>query len=156
MKWFCCNMGKNIPNVLLIKLCNLSVLCLKYSKPDKCRSRCMYSCELLISCPWFPEACSHTGSFTLISWDPPRFIMFNFFYIFYWGYIMEKVLKFLILSDSCQNVTIENCYISVGDDCIAIKSGWDQYGIAYARPSANIVIRNLMLRSRVRWVKMVL
>lgn len=51
--------------------------------------------------------------------------------------------------DSCQNVTIENCYISVGDDCIAIKSGWDQYGIAYARPSANILIRNLMLRSRV-------
>lgn len=51
--------------------------------------------------------------------------------------------------DSCQNCIIENSYISVGDDCIAIKSGWDQYGIAYGRPSANIVIRNLILRSRV-------
>uniref|UniRef100_A0A0D6RB03 Pectate lyase superfamily protein domain-containing protein n=1 Tax=Araucaria cunninghamii TaxID=56994 RepID=A0A0D6RB03_ARACU len=51
--------------------------------------------------------------------------------------------------DSCQNVIIENCYISVGDDCIAIKSGWDQYGIAYGRPSANLIIRNLILRSRV-------
>ncbi|KAL0318993.1 UNVERIFIED_CONTAM: putative polygalacturonase [Sesamum angustifolium] len=36
--------------------------------------------------------------------------------------------------DSCENMLIEDCYISVGDDGIAIKSGWDQYGIAYARP----------------------
>ncbi|KAG5523191.1 hypothetical protein RHGRI_035118 [Rhododendron griersonianum] len=43
--------------------------------------------------------------------------------------------------DSCENVVIEDSYISVGDDGIAIKSGWDQYGIAYGRPSANILIR---------------
>ncbi|XP_020589803.1 probable polygalacturonase [Phalaenopsis equestris] len=49
--------------------------------------------------------------------------------------------------DSCKNVLIENCFISVGDDGIAIKSGWDQYGIAYARPSLNIIIRNVTLRS---------
>ncbi|CAA6664624.1 unnamed protein product [Spirodela intermedia] len=45
--------------------------------------------------------------------------------------------------DSCQDVIIEDCYICVGDDGIAIKSGWDQYGIAYKRPSTNILIRNV-------------
>ncbi|CAN1136211.1 Probable polygalacturonase [Linum perenne] len=45
--------------------------------------------------------------------------------------------------DSCEDMIIEDCYISVGDDGIAIKSGWDQYGIAYGRPSRNIIIRNL-------------
>ncbi|XP_042377464.1 probable polygalacturonase [Zingiber officinale] len=49
--------------------------------------------------------------------------------------------------DSCQDVLIENSYICVGDDAIAIKSGWDQYGIAYGRPSTNIIIRNLIVRS---------
>ncbi|XP_009621433.1 putative polygalacturonase [Nicotiana tabacum] len=51
--------------------------------------------------------------------------------------------------DSCEDVLIENCYISVGDDGIAIKSGWDQYGITYGRPSKNILIRNLIIRSNV-------
>ena len=47
-------------------------------------------------------------------------------------------------------MVIKNCYISVGDDGIAIKSGWDQYGIAYGRPSANIIIQNVIIRSMVR------
>ncbi|KAL5995144.1 hypothetical protein ACLOJK_025202 [Asimina triloba] len=51
--------------------------------------------------------------------------------------------------DSCENVVIEDCYISVGDDGIAIKSGWDQYGIAYGRPSSNILLRNLVIQSMV-------
>ncbi|KAL6507128.1 hypothetical protein OROHE_022027 [Orobanche hederae] len=51
--------------------------------------------------------------------------------------------------DSCEDVVIEDCYISVGDDGVAIKSGWDQYGIAYGRPSINILIRNLVVRSMV-------
>ncbi|GFZ07913.1 pectin lyase-like superfamily protein [Actinidia rufa] len=51
--------------------------------------------------------------------------------------------------DSCENVVIEDSYISVGDDGIAIKSGWDQYGIAYGRPSSNILIRNLIVRSMI-------
>ncbi|KAJ3695775.1 hypothetical protein LUZ60_001152 [Juncus effusus] len=49
--------------------------------------------------------------------------------------------------DSCEDMLIENCYISVGDDGIAIKSGWDQYGIAYNRPSKNILIRNITVQS---------
>ncbi|KAL5786549.1 hypothetical protein ACOSQ2_008941 [Xanthoceras sorbifolium] len=51
--------------------------------------------------------------------------------------------------DSCEDMVIEDCYISVGDDAIAIKSGWDQYGIAYGRPSVNILIRILVVRSMV-------
>ncbi|KAF8675943.1 hypothetical protein HU200_047442 [Digitaria exilis] len=45
--------------------------------------------------------------------------------------------------DSCSNVCIEDCYISTGDDAIAIKSGWDEYGIAYGRPSSNIIVRRI-------------
>lgn len=45
--------------------------------------------------------------------------------------------------DSTTNVCIEDCYISNGDDLIAVKSGWDEYGIAYGRPSANIVVRRV-------------
>ncbi|WJX24447.1 hypothetical protein P8452_13549 [Trifolium repens] len=51
--------------------------------------------------------------------------------------------------DSCEDMLIEDCYISVGDDAIAIKSGWDQYGISYGKPSKNILIRNLVVRSNV-------
>ncbi|KAL7096119.1 hypothetical protein ACP275_10G063700 [Erythranthe tilingii] len=51
--------------------------------------------------------------------------------------------------DSCEDMVIEDCYISVGDDGVAIKSGWDQYGISYGRPSRNILIRNLVVRSNV-------
>ncbi|MCH90799.1 polygalacturonase-like, partial [Trifolium medium] len=54
-----------------------------------------------------------------------------------------------LLPNSCEDMLIEDCYISVGDDAIAIKSGWDQYGIAYGRPSMNIMIRNLVVRSMV-------
>ncbi|KAF9600166.1 hypothetical protein IFM89_004990 [Coptis chinensis] len=45
--------------------------------------------------------------------------------------------------DSSDDVCIEDCYISTGDDIIAIKSGWDEYGISYARPSSNITIRRV-------------
>jgi len=48
-----------------------------------------------------------------------------------------------LLIDSSYNVCIEDSYISTGDDLVAIKSGWDQYGIAYGRPSSNITIRRI-------------
>ena len=66
---------------------------------------------------------------------------------------MKNVNKHYFLryvTDSCEDMLIEDCYISVGDDAIAIKSGWDQYGISYGRPSMNIMIRNLVVRSMVR------
>lgn len=49
----------------------------------------------------------------------------------------------IIYADSCSNVRIEDCYIVSGDDCVAIKSGWDEYGISYSMPSQHIVIRRL-------------
>ncbi|KAH7653433.1 Pectin lyase fold/virulence factor protein [Dioscorea alata] len=45
--------------------------------------------------------------------------------------------------DSCSHVRIEDCYIVSGDDCVAIKSGWDEYGIAFGMPSQHIIIRRL-------------
>ncbi|KAK4338495.1 hypothetical protein RND71_042982 [Anisodus tanguticus] len=45
--------------------------------------------------------------------------------------------------DSSSHVCIEDSYISVGDDLVAVKSGWDQYGIAYGRPSHSITIRRI-------------
>lgn len=44
--------------------------------------------------------------------------------------------------ESCKNVLIENCYFNTGDDCIAIKSGRNDDGRRFAKPSENIVIRN--------------
>lgn len=48
-----------------------------------------------------------------------------------------------IFADSSSRVCIEDSYISTGDDLVAIKSGWDEYGIAYGRPSHDITIRRV-------------
>ncbi|KAL6502414.1 hypothetical protein OROHE_024692 [Orobanche hederae] len=45
--------------------------------------------------------------------------------------------------DSSSHVCIEDSYISTGDDLVAVKSGWDEYGISYGLPSHNITIRRL-------------
>ncbi|CAK9310784.1 unnamed protein product [Citrullus colocynthis] len=45
--------------------------------------------------------------------------------------------------DSCSNTRIEDCFIVSGDDCIAVKSGWDQYGIKFGMPTEDLVIRRL-------------
>ena len=43
---------------------------------------------------------------------------------------------------SCRNVHISNCHISVGDDCIVIKSGRDEDGREANRPTENVTITN--------------
>jgi len=49
--------------------------------------------------------------------------------------------------ESCSYVHISNCHISVGDDCITIKSGKDKDGRRLAVPCQNITITNCtMLR----------
>lgn len=44
--------------------------------------------------------------------------------------------------ESCSNVRISDCFISVGDDCITIKSGKDLPGRTKARPAENYSITN--------------
>lgn len=52
-----------------------------------------------------------------------------------------------IVPDSCSDIHIEDSSISVGHDAIAIKSGWDEYGISFSKPSSNIHITNVALES---------
>lgn len=44
--------------------------------------------------------------------------------------------------DSCRNVRISNCDISVGDDCITLKSGRNEDGRRVGRPLENVSILN--------------
>lgn len=57
-------------------------------------------------------------------------------------------MSFVVLcfSDSSNYVCIQNSTINVGYDAISLKSGWDEYGIAYSRPTENVHIRNVYLR----------
>ncbi|KEO74252.1 glycoside hydrolase family 28 protein [Anditalea andensis] len=48
---------------------------------------------------------------------------------------------------SCKNVRISDCHISVGDDCITIKSGRDMDGRKYATPTENVTITNCTMLS---------
>jgi len=50
--------------------------------------------------------------------------------------------------DSSRNVLIEDSWYSAGDDCIAIKSGWDCFGLEYGKPCVNITVRNLSCHGR--------
>uniref|UniRef100_A0A7S4UKK9 Pectate lyase superfamily protein domain-containing protein n=1 Tax=Paramoeba aestuarina TaxID=180227 RepID=A0A7S4UKK9_9EUKA len=45
--------------------------------------------------------------------------------------------------DSSKFVTIRDCHVHNGDDCIAIKSGENQAGIDYNRSSSQIIIDNV-------------
>lgn len=48
--------------------------------------------------------------------------------------------------ESCKNVLIEDCYFNTGDDCIAIKSGRNNDGRRWDKPSENIIIRNCVMK----------
>lgn len=103
----------------------------------------------------FIQVCSHAFHLLEINLpmasNPNVTFCFLIFFLFQ-GFWPSRMREYLIAyADSCENVVIEDCYISVGDDAIAIKSGWDQYGIRYGRPSSNILIRNLIVQSMVRW-----
>jgi hypothetical protein len=49
--------------------------------------------------------------------------------------------------DSCHNVHISDCQISVGDDCITIKSGRDADGRRVGRPAEDYTIDNCTMAS---------
>ncbi|XP_047966430.1 probable polygalacturonase isoform X1 [Salvia hispanica] len=52
-----------------------------------------------------------------------------------------------IVPDSSEHVCIENSNISVGHDAVVLKSGWDEYGMAYGKPTTNVHVRNVRLHS---------
>ncbi|KAK9933869.1 hypothetical protein M0R45_021042 [Rubus argutus] len=52
-----------------------------------------------------------------------------------------------IVPDSSDSVCIEDCSVGMGYDAIVFKSGWDEYGIAYGRPTTNVHIRRVQLQS---------
>ncbi|KAK2970210.1 hypothetical protein RJ640_021646 [Escallonia rubra] len=58
--------------------------------------------------------------------------------------VYGRNLTDVVITDSSNDVCIEDCYISTGDDLIAIKSGWDEYGISFSRPSTNIMIHRIV------------
>ena len=43
--------------------------------------------------------------------------------------------------DSCSNVLIEHCLFDTGDDCIVLKSGYNEDGWRVGRPTENVVVR---------------
>ena len=49
--------------------------------------------------------------------------------------------------DSSAHVLIERVDVSNGDDCIAIKSGWDGPGVAYGVPTVNVTFRDAVCDS---------
>lgn len=56
-------------------------------------------------------------------------------------------LHSLQFSDSSDKLCIEDSIVVTGYDAIALKSGWDEYGIAYGRPTKNVHIRRVHLES---------
>ncbi|KAK6155653.1 hypothetical protein DH2020_009901 [Rehmannia glutinosa] len=43
--------------------------------------------------------------------------------------------------DSCTNTRIRDSFVVSGDDCIAVKSGWDEYGIKFGKPTQHLSIK---------------
>lgn len=44
--------------------------------------------------------------------------------------------------DSCRDMLIENCTFDTGDDCVVLKSGYNEDGWRVARPTENFIMRN--------------
>ncbi len=48
--------------------------------------------------------------------------------------------------DSCRNVLIEHCVFDTGDDCVVLKSGYNEDGWRVGRPTENVVVRNCIFK----------
>lgn len=44
--------------------------------------------------------------------------------------------------DSCSDVLVENCTFSTGDDCLVLKSGYNEDGWRVNRPTENVIMRH--------------
>ncbi|KAL2338995.1 hypothetical protein Fmac_013441 [Flemingia macrophylla] len=65
----------------------------------------------------------------------------------YQSLINGYMLRDVVITDSSDHVCIEDCQIATGYDAISLKSGWDEYGIAYGRPTENVHIRRVHLQA---------
>lgn len=54
---------------------------------------------------------------------------------------------YTIFADSCNNVKIQDVSVVSGNDCVAVKSGWDEYGIRFGVPTEQVIIRRLTCNS---------
>lgn len=52
-----------------------------------------------------------------------------------------------VVPDSSDHMCIENSNISMGYDAISVKSGWDEYGITYGRPTTYVHIKQTNLQA---------
>ncbi|CAN4101915.1 unnamed protein product [Withania somnifera] len=52
-----------------------------------------------------------------------------------------------VVPDSSEHVCIENSNISMGHDAVVLKSGWDEYGISYGKPTSNVHVRGVRMQS---------
>ncbi|KAG6412565.1 hypothetical protein SASPL_125247 [Salvia splendens] len=52
-----------------------------------------------------------------------------------------------IVPDSSEYVCIENSNISTGYDAVVLKSGWDEYGLSYNKPTTRVNVRKMRLQS---------
>lgn len=78
-----------------------------------------------------------------------RFRLVDTFFHYHF-YDLKSIFLFcyaLWNSDSSNNMCIEDCSINMGSDAIALKSGWDEYGITYDRPTKDVHIRRVYLQS---------
>ena len=44
--------------------------------------------------------------------------------------------------ESCRDMLIENCTFDTGDDCVVLKSGYNEDGWRVGRPTENVIMRN--------------
>ena len=50
--------------------------------------------------------------------------------------------------DSCRNLLIEHCVFDTGDDCVVLKSGYNEDGWRVGKPTENVVIAILSKQTR--------
>jgi len=48
--------------------------------------------------------------------------------------------------DSCRDLLIEDCTFSTGDDCVVLKSGYNEDGWRVGRPTENVILRRCFSR----------
>lgn len=61
--------------------------------------------------------------------------------------MFSKTISFYKFVDSSEHVCIDSSNISTGHDAIVLKSGWDEYGITYGKPTSKVHIKDANLQS---------